>query len=479
MRATKAIVTPVIIFLATITISGCAFYVPPIGSQFTKKKQASVAECTTKDEVIKLLGKPNALENKRFFVYDASHNSGYFFFFIGGGYGGTGGGGAINEKHFSILFEFDDQGIVKRFEIEHAVERIPERKTSPRLFSGRMLGFAAFRAESKLLFGHPTDNIWLNSVAFSPDGRLVETSGIAARNPFSSPKRIWIQDLDNGQLRTIETHSDSSSQIVISPDFTRAALLYYSKNIVTILDLNSGRTLVVFRGHPGFFWNSPGASCLAFDPKSSLVATGDYKGRIKIWDSHTGKVFKSYQGHKGAVVSVAYSLDGRWLATTGQDRTAKLWDARTGQELGAFKGTVGTIRFSPNGDLLAINRGSHVEIWQVNVTSGEKLEALTIQLVDAFLLPYFDSESRLGFEPSLSFSPDGNLLAASHGGVVIYDIPNRRIVLQVVPIGGSFDNDASCTVAFSPDGRVLGIGTTMDVYLWPVRLLAESARKWK
>ena len=77
---------------------------------------------------------------------------------------------------------------------------------------------------------------------------------------------------------------------------------------------------------------------------------------VKVWDAQTGQELLTLKGHTGQVNSVAFSPDGKRLASAAADKTVKVWDAQTGQELLTFKGHTGgvsSVAFSPDGKRLA------------------------------------------------------------------------------------------------------------------------------
>ena len=111
---------------------------------------------------------------------------------------------------------------------------------------------------------------------------------------------------------------------------------------------------------------------VAFSPDGRLVATGgnDRSGYVKIWNAQTGALVRTLDGHTDDVLSVQFSRDGNRLLTASYDKTARLWDAETGREIRSFTGHnwwVWSAAFSPDESrIVTASQDGTAIVWSVD-----------------------------------------------------------------------------------------------------------------
>jgi WD40 repeat protein/uncharacterized caspase-like protein len=239
---------------------------------------------------------------------------------------------------------------------------------------------------------------WVKAIAFSPDSRLLASAS------NSGEVKLW--DVNTGR----ETFSVAYSQerlhtIAFSGDGKLLASAGTGQT-VHLLDVNSKQSWDL-SGHEGEITG------LAFIPNTRFVASGSTDRTVKLWDTSTRNVAKTFaaladqintitcnsngttlaagtadgkvtllklasgkalplMGQRGEVFTLAFSADGRWLASGGMDQAVKLWDAQTGLEVRALAGASGevnSVAFSNDSrSLVSGNGDGSMIVW--NADSG-------------------------------------------------------------------------------------------------------------
>ena len=185
---------------------------------------------------------------------------------------------------------------------------------------------------------------------------------------------------------------------------------------------------------------------VAFSLNGRILATGDDDGAT-LWRVADGVKLITLP-HNSSVTSVAFSPDGHTLATGSYDKTAVLWRVSDGVKLATLPhaGHVNSVAFSPNGRTLATGSYDGAVLWRVS--DGVKLATLP----------------HAGYVSSVAFSPDGRTLATGNedSTAVLWRVADGT-KLATLPHG-----DIVWSVAFSPDGRTLATGGNDGAVLWQI-----------
>jgi WD40 repeat protein len=212
--------------------------------------------------------------------------------------------------------------------------------------------------------------------------------------------------------------------------------------------------IAILTGHTG-------AVCsVAFSPDGKILATGNSDGTVRLWNMATHRQITTLTGHAGEVLSVAFSPDGKTLATGNSDGTVRLWNLATHHPIGAplHAGHIPKMTWRP----ISAPLTGH-DSRPVSVTFSPDSKLLATGVLSVTFSP--DSKLLATGVLSVTFSPDGKLLATGGGDgtVRLWDVATHR------PIGGPLTSytGAVSSVAFSADGKTLATGNSDGtVRLW-------------
>lgn len=290
--------------------------------------------------------------------------------------------------------------------------------------------------------GHDAD---INDVAFSPDGSLLATTD------EDGLLRVW--DTDTGERQQEVLGSGPVWAPSFSPDGTRVAAAWENNDVVRVLDLTTGERVTIPALTAGLF------DSISFSPDGQQLAIGGLTG-VTVVDVTSGDQVLEYEPSTnplyGEVTAVAWSPDGRWIASATRELTPRITDAETGERhftLIGHEGEVGRFDWSPDGSRLATGaRDGTARVWEI--TDSGVVELMTLA-------------AREGAIGGVAFSPDGEQLLTGNVRVTAATIWDVGIAGGAEWANLPMSEHTAGMAKFTPDGdAVVVTGDGVPAVVW-------------
>jgi Tol biopolymer transport system component len=202
------------------------------------------------------------------------------------------------------------------------------------------------------------------AVRFSPDGKLLVTGSYG---------RVTIWDLASARpVKLLTNVLGTVNDLRFSPDGSLLAVTGgqpSAKGDLRLYQVADWKLLATLPGHADVVF------CVAFSPDGKRLASASFDKTVRVWDVPGRKLERVLTGHSDFVYSIAFSPDGQWLASASKDRTVKVVDLATGKSRFTFSGMdqdVLAVAVSPDGKQV-VSSGFESALYWWNPQTGERI----------------------------------------------------------------------------------------------------------
>jgi WD40 repeat protein len=329
----------------------------------------------------------------------------------------------------------------------NAVVYSPDGKTIVSGSDDKSLMFwdaATGKVIGKPLEGHENE---VTSIAFSPDGKTIvsgSTDGTLRRWDAKAHKALG--EAIKGHIGVVTSVAFSpSGKVIVSGGFDNTSRLWDAATGRAIgQPLEVKEDTVEIEGHnPSYHVNS-----VAFSPNGKVIASGTNYKTLRLWDAATGRAIgEPLIGHNNSVDSVAFSPDGKIIVSGSYDNNIMLWDAETHKAIGGpltgHHNGITSVAFSPDGKTI-VSGGYDDTIRRWDVDTGKTIGE-----------PFIGHK---GTVTSVALSPDGKTIVSGSRDKTLrlWDVGTDMVMGE---LNKSYYGDVIISVAISPDGKTIVSGS--------------------